>query len=82
MSIRTTRFNFEWKKVRGSYKKEKQKCSRCNNIVQYELSYDGNEFGFPGLLSYKFSKVYAYKCPICPNFEAVENEVAKAIMKG
>lgn len=76
------RNELEWKRVRGDHQKEEQVCARCNNKVRYFLAFDGNEVGLLGILTYKYAVHYAYKCPICPNFEEVSKEVAKAIMKG
>jgi hypothetical protein len=82
MTIRMQRYDFEWKEVKGVRKKTMQVCPRCQNNVEYFLASDGDGIGFPGIWTYKYSKVYAYKCPICPNFEEVQKEVAKAIIKG
>jgi hypothetical protein len=82
MGIYSTRYNFEWKKVKGNFEKEEQICPRCKNNVKYSLCFDGDEIGLLGVLTYKYSKKYVYKCPICPNFEEVSNELAKAIIKG
>jgi hypothetical protein len=81
MGIYSTRYNFEWKPVKGNFRQEEITCPRCNNKVQYQLCFDGDGFGFPGILTYKFNKQYAYKCPICPNFEVISNEVVKAILR-
>ncbi len=82
MTTNLYRYSSNWKEVKGGFKKEKQICPRCNNSVQYVLVSDGDGIGFPGIWTYKYSKFYAYKCPICPNHEDVPNEVAKAIIKG
>lgn len=82
MTVNLYRYHANWKEVKGSHKREKQICPRCNNEVQYALVTDGDGFGFPGIWTYKYSKYYAFKCPICPNYEDVTNEVAKAIIKG
>jgi len=81
MGIYSTRYNFDWKPVKGNLRQEEITCPRCNNKVQYQLCCDGDGIGFPGLLTYKYNKQYAYKCPICPNFEVVSKEVAKAILR-
>ena len=81
MIIKGTRFYAEWKPVKGGFKKEQQKCPRCNNIVHYFLACDGG-FDLFSILESPYSKRYAYKCPICPNFEPVDDQVAKAIIKG
>lgn len=82
MSISTTHYNFKWKQVKGNYLKAKQVCPRCNNEVQYSLVWDGEGIGIAGFNLVNTKRAYAYKCPICPNFEVVSNEVAKAILKG
>jgi hypothetical protein len=82
MTININRLNNEWKAVKGNFTKEETVCPRCNNRVAYILSYDADGFGMPGILTFKYNKHYAYKCPICPNFEAVSTEVAKAIING
>lgn len=83
MVIRVTSYNFSWKPVKGGlYTKEKQVCPRCNNKVDYVLSWDGEGIGIAGFNLFNTKKVYAFKCPICPHFEQVSNEVAKAIIKG
>lgn len=82
MGIYSNRYNLEWKKVKGNFTKETQVCPRCKNTVRYELVSDGDEIGLLGILTYKYAKFYAYKCPICPNYEPLSKEVAKAIMKG
>lgn len=82
MTINLNRFHFKWKPVKGDFKMAEKYCPRCNNRVQYFLAYDGDGIGFPGIWTYTYSKHYAYKCPICPNFEEISNEVAKAIIKG
>jgi hypothetical protein len=82
MAIYTTQYNFNWKPVKGNYTKPKQLCPRCNNEVQYSLVWDGEGIGFGGFNLINTRKAYAFKCPICPNYDAVTNEVAKAILKG
>jgi hypothetical protein len=82
MAIDSTRFHFNWKKVKGNFTKPESFCPRCTNKVSYFLVWDGSEAGLLGILTYKYAKFYAYKCPICPNFEEVSVEVAKAIMRG
>lgn len=82
MTWNTTRYNFEWKPVKGDFKKAKHVCPRCNNDVSYFLAWDAEGIGIGGFNLINTKKVYAYKCPICPNFEPVLNEVAKAILKG
>jgi len=73
----------KWNLVKGNFKQPSKKCPRCNNVVQYLLHWDNDSSVGIGLFEIiKFSKHYAFKCPICPNHEPVEKEVAKAIMKG
>jgi len=58
-------------------------CPRCNNDVEYFLAWDSTGgFGLFPPLMVETGKIYAYKCPICPNFDLISNEVAKAIIKG
>ena len=73
---------YAWKDAKGARVKDFGVCPRCQNSKPYKLVYDSNEYGFPGLLSFKYNKKYAFKCPICPNFELISNELAKAIIKG
>ncbi len=82
MTMNTTRHGFEWKPVKGNYKKEKQVCARCKNEVNYFLAWDAEGIGIGGFNLINTRKAYAYKCPVCPNFEPVLNEIAKAILKG
>ena len=82
MAIYTNSYTTSWKKVSGNYKKDEAVCSRCNNNVKYELCYDSEGLGFGGFVLLSTKKYYVYKCPICPNFEPVSSELAKAIMKG
>lgn len=79
--IRRYRSNFEWKRVKGNSATKRKQCLRCHNEVDYFLAWDGAEFGLLGILTFKHSKIYSYKCPICPEFETIDNEVAKAIIK-
>lgn len=71
-----------WKKVKGDYKKPRQKCPRCSNDVEYELCMEKEGLGFGGAVLLATNKYYVYKCPICPNIEPLSNEYVKAIMKG
>lgn len=82
MGIYKERYNNEWRAVKGDFKKEACICPRCRNKVEYTLCYDGDGIGFPGFLTLKYNKIYAYKCPICPNYEDVSPELAKAIING
>jgi hypothetical protein len=78
--INTTEYNYHrWKKYKPPYDKDLGSCSRCGNSHNYELVWDAAEFGFPGGFSFKFSKVYALKCPICPNFVYVDREFVRAL---
>ena len=71
-----------WKPVKGNYTQAKKICPRCNNNVSYELAWDGDGYGMPGIWTFKYNKIYVFKCPICPNFEPLSKESAKAILKG
>jgi len=82
MSLLVDRFDYDWKKVKGNHSVKNQKCVRCNNQVDYFLAWDGSGIGLPGVWTIGFNKVYSYKCPICPNFELINKELAKAILKG
>lgn len=75
-------YTYNWKPVKGNFPKKQILCPQCNNTTEYFLAWDGNEFGFPGLFTVTTSKVYAYKCPICPAYEELSAEIAKAIIKG
>lgn len=72
----------EWKPAKVPALRPSAVCPRCHNTVQYSLVWDGDGFGFPGLLTFKYNKHYAFKCPICPNFEPVSPAVAEALLKG
>ena len=80
MSVYVDRHNWDWKPVPGNVKKKPQACPRCNNQVQYFLAYDGDGWGFPGIWTFKLKQHYAFKCPICPNFEPLAKEEAKALL--
>lgn len=73
---------YKWKRVRGGYLRESQMCPRCNNVVRFELVWDSDGVGIGSFFLIYFKKIYAYKCPICPNFELVSNELVKAIKRG
>ena len=75
------RYEFKWKPVKGNFTQEKKKCPRCHNEVKYFLAWDGEGLGFGAWTLIHTKKAYAYKCPICPNYEPLMNEVVKAIMK-
>ena len=74
--------NYNWKPVKGCCQKKAVRCERCNNNTERFLAWDGNGYGIPGILTFSPVKIYAWKCPICPAYEDVEREVAKAIIKG
>jgi len=76
----TTRYEFNWKPVKGNIPTKPITCPRCNNQVDYFLAWDGEGFGF-GNLTLVTNKAYVYKCPICPNYEEVSQQLAKALIK-
>ena len=80
MSVYVDQYNWKWKPAPGNVKKKPQTCPRCKNQVQYFLAYDGDGWGFPGIWTFKLKQHYAYKCPICPNFEPLAKEEAKALL--
>jgi hypothetical protein len=82
MTYNIYRYEYDWKNVKGNLKSPLKLCPRCGNNVCYQLVFDGDGYGFPGLWTFKYNKIYAFKCPICPNYELVEKELAKAIIKG
>lgn len=82
MGFYVSRYQYDWKPVKGGFTKPPCICPRCQNSVVSVLCSDGDGVGFPGLWTYKYNKVYAFKCPICPNFEEISAELAKAIIKG
>lgn len=82
MAIYTTSYKFNWKPVKGNVPKKHMTCPRCNNEVDYFLAWDGEGMGIGGATFLTFKKAYVYKCPICPNYEELSQEVAKAIIKG
>lgn len=82
MTIYMHSYKLNWTKVCGDYKKEMQTCPRCGNDVAYELCYESDGVGIANVILFAIKKYYAYKCPICPNFELVPSELAKAILKG
>jgi len=81
MSIYVDRYQWDWKPVAGSIRRAQQVCPRCRNQVQYFLAYDGDGYGLPGILTFKLKQHYAFKCPICPNFDKVAKEEAKSIIR-
>ena len=63
----------KWKDVRNNKITNKNlTCKRCQNSVEYKF--------MQGSMG-SSSKFYAFKCPICPEFELLDDSVAKAIMK-
>lgn len=81
MSSNKIRFYELWRQVSHGYPRKKQVCPRCGNEVEYVLVMDYSEFGLFWPLAIKYNKHYAYKCPICPNYDLIPNELAKAIIK-
>lgn len=77
MSIHTFRHFHKWKVVKGNFLKDLCICTRCNNNVNYILCFDSDTLWHV----LKYNKVYAYKCPVCPNFEEISAELAKAIIE-
>ena len=67
-------------KVKGDITETEKICTRCDNKVAYELVYIADGVGFPGIWTLKYNKHYFYKCPICPNYDPVDKEVAKALI--
>jgi phage FluMu protein Com len=82
VSVNIQRNFSEWKVAKTSYRREAEKCPRCNNVTHYQLVWDADGIGLPGILTFKYNKQYALKCPICPNVNAISKEVAEAIMRG
>ena len=82
MAIYTNSYKPNWKKVSGNFKKDSETCPRCNNTVNFELCYESEGLGFGSAVLFATKKYYVYKCPICPHFEPLPTELAKAIMKG
>lgn len=82
MSVNIQRNYNEWKVAKTTYRRESAKCPRCNNFTQYQLVWDADGIGMPGILTFKYNKQYALKCPICPNAEPISKEVAEAILRG
>jgi hypothetical protein len=82
MGVNVYRNYNEWKPAKGGYQREASLCPRCHNMTEYTLVWDGSGIGLPGIWTFKYNKQYALKCPICPNFEPVSNEVAEALIKG
>jgi predicted nucleic acid-binding Zn ribbon protein len=80
MTLNIQRNFYKWVKVKGISVKPLSTCPRCQNNVKYELVSDGVGVGLPGFWTFKYNKVYAYKCPVCPNFEEITKELAKAII--
>ena len=78
MTMRVYRHYEDWTPVKGDFRQPAKTCPRCGNHVQYALCYEGEQWLLWGR---KKAQVFAYKCPICPNYEIVEMEVAKAIIE-
>lgn len=82
MAMYINDYSANWKKdADGIKKKEKQKCVRCNNEVNYELVWESESIGLAGFQFINLRKFYAFKCPICPNFEPLEKELVKALKR-
>ena len=82
MSFRRVVYNHQWKNVNGGYEKDYGVCPRCNNHKPYKLADDASTFILAGIPVFKYDKTYSFKCTVCPNFEYISNELAKAIIKG
>lgn len=67
----------QWKKAKGNRLGAEETCPRCRNRVHYFLAYVCDS-----ILFVEHNKHYAFKCPICPNFEQISKELANAIMRG
>jgi len=80
--INIYRSRHDWKPVNGGSRTKAVLCPRCKNEVEYYLAWDGTGWGVPGIFTIAITKVYAFKCPICPCYEELSAEVAKAIVKG
>lgn len=81
MAIYSTRYDHVWKDVKENIEKnELEECPRCHNEVRYKLVWDSGGIGLAGVTLINTNKIYAYKCPICPNFVPVDKEVAKALI--
>lgn len=78
MGINTYRNFYVWKVVGSDLIKPLCVCPRCNNKVNYILCFDCDRLWD----IFKYNKIYAFKCPVCPNFEEISEELAKAIIKG
>lgn len=81
MSVYSNRYQWNWRPVAGDIRRVTQLCPRCRNSVEYFLAYDGEGYGLPGLLTFNLKQHYAFKCPICPNFEYLANEEARSIIR-
>ncbi len=73
---------FNWRPVKGHNLTKHTTCSRCNNEVDFFLAWDGNSLGIGGISLFTLNKIYVYKCPICPNYEEISQQYAKALMQG
>jgi len=84
------RFGLRWKLVKGNFKRPMKICPRCNNKVEYLLHWDNADtlFALGTFEVIKLNKFYAFKCPICPNFDLLNKDSklnvkeAKNIIKG
>jgi transcription elongation factor Elf1 len=77
MSVHTFRTNHIWKKVAGNHEKKNYICPRCKNKVNYILCVDSDSLWSV----IKYNRIYAYTCPICPNYDEISEQHAKAIIK-
>lgn len=69
----------QWKSLPNSKRVNKQ-CSRCNNIVDFELVYDVEGIGVENTIFFiTTKKFYAIHCPICVHYEAVSKKAAKEL---
>jgi hypothetical protein len=82
MSVNIQRNYKEWKAAKTTFRREAARCPRCNNVTQYQLVWDADGIGMPGILTFKYNKQFALKCPICPNVEPISKELAEAILEG
>ena len=66
----------KWNKAKGNHLRAEETCPRCKNRVQYFLAYACDSTFFV-----EHNKQYAFKCPICPNFNEISKELANSIMR-
>jgi predicted nucleic-acid-binding Zn-ribbon protein len=57
------------------------KCPRCGNTGEFNMSVGSTSYFHLGFTKVRNDKQYAYKCPICPYYEEVLEEVVKALAK-